>query len=217
MIETHTYQGLWWTPSDPEEKLSGTLTITKGVPILDVVGDFGHDVISEGDHERTYSMSPAYQERLVGTTTDGRSVTLVDCAEVRWNRHFPGAATAIYRARAAIVGHIFEPDESVALHEIEIRTSELEQWVGHVPFPVEHFDATNDAALAKIGVTRPQIIEIPLANGERAHLRFEIRHPASASSRPTPTCTTRRGSVFASRGDGNSPTPLGPSISFATS
>lgn len=32
-----------------------------------------------------------------------------------------------------------------------------------------------DTQLAMVGVTRPQTIEIPLANGDRAQLRFEIR------------------------------------------
>jgi hypothetical protein len=74
LIETHTCRGLWWTPSEPDVRLNGTLTITKGDPRLDVVGDFGHEVISESDGERTYSMSLADRERVVGITTDGRSV-----------------------------------------------------------------------------------------------------------------------------------------------
>jgi hypothetical protein len=111
----------------------------------------------------------------VGMTTDGMRVTLVDCTELSATTRFPGVATAIYRARAAIFGHMFEHTEPVALDEIEIRTTELEPWVGYVPFPVEQPDAKNDAALAAVGVTRPQTIVIPLANGERAWLRFEIR------------------------------------------
>jgi hypothetical protein len=174
VIETHTYRGLWWTPADPDEKLNGTLTITKGDPSLDVVGDFGHEVIRESDGERAYSMSLADQERVLGVTTDGRSVTLVGCTEVSGHAHFPGIATAIYRARAAIFGHAFEPDAPIELNEIEVRTTELEQWVGHVPFPVEQSDPKNDAALATVAVTRPQSIEVPLANGDGAQLRFEI-------------------------------------------
>jgi len=155
LIETHTYRGLWWTPSDPDEKLNGTLTITKGEPRLDVVGNFGHEVIGESEGERTYSMSLADQERIVGMTTDGRSVTLVDCTEVGGNTHFPGMATAVYRARAALIGHMFGAGEPIELDEIEIRASELEQWVGHAPFPAEQVDAENDVALATVRVTRP--------------------------------------------------------------
>jgi hypothetical protein len=162
-------------PSDPDTKLNGTLTITKGDARLDVVGDFGHEVIGESDRQRTYSMSFGDQERVVGMTTDGGRVTLVDCTEVSANSHFPGVATAIYRARAAIFGHMFECNEPVELDEVEIRTTELEPWVGHVPFPVEQIDAKHDPTLATVGVTRPQAIEIPLANGQRARLRFDIR------------------------------------------
>lgn len=174
LIETHTCRGFWWTVSNPDLKLNGTLTITNGDPRLDVVGDFGHELISESDRGRTYSLSLADQELVVGITTDGRSVTLVDCAEVSGTKHFPGVATAVYRADAAIFGHAFEKDEQIELDEIEIRTTELEQWLGHVPFPVE-FDAEADMQLATVGVIRPQNIEIPLANGECAQLRFEVR------------------------------------------
>ena len=175
MIETHTCRGLWWTPSNPDAKLNGSLTITKGDARLDVVGDFGRELLSERDRQRTYSMSLADQPLLLGITTDGRSVTLVECTEVSGTAHFPGVATAIYRAAAAIFGHMFENDELVEFDEIEIRTTDLERWLGHVPFPLEQFDAKNDTQVARVGVTRPQNIEIPLANGDRAQLRFEIR------------------------------------------
>jgi ApeA N-terminal domain 1 len=174
LIETHAYRGLWWTPSDSDKKLNGTLTIKKGEPRLDVVGDFGHEVIGESEGERIYSMSLADQERVIGMTTDGKHVTLVDCTEVGGNMHFPGMPTAVYRARAALIGHGFEAGEPIELDEIEIRTSELEQWVGHVPFPAQQVDADDDGALVTVRVTRPQTIEIPLANGQRAQLRFEI-------------------------------------------
>lgn len=174
LIATYTYRGLWWIPSAPDEKLSGTLTIAKGDPRLDVVGDFGRDVVSESHGERAFSLSPADQQRVVGMTTDGRAVTLIDCTPVSEITSLPGLATAIYRARAAILGRLFGPDESIDFNEIEIRTTELERWVGHVPFPIEEVDAQNDAALAKIRMTRPRTIEIPLASGERTYLRFEI-------------------------------------------
>ena len=88
LIQTRSYRGLWWIPSAPDQKLSGTLTITKGDPRLDVVGDFGHDVIGEGHGKRTYSVSLANLERVLGITTDELSVTLVDCTRSAASRTF---------------------------------------------------------------------------------------------------------------------------------
>jgi hypothetical protein len=58
-----------------------TLTITKGDARLDLLGHFGHELISESERERIYSLWVADQERLVGLTTDGKQVTLVDCTQ----------------------------------------------------------------------------------------------------------------------------------------
>lgn len=69
-------------------------------------------------------MSLADQELVVGITTDGRSVTLIDCVEVSGTTHFPGVATAVYQARFAIFGAVFEKDEPIELDEIEIRTTD---------------------------------------------------------------------------------------------
>jgi hypothetical protein len=35
VVETHEYKGLWWLPSHETEKLSGTLTVSKGEAALE--------------------------------------------------------------------------------------------------------------------------------------------------------------------------------------
>jgi hypothetical protein len=172
LIETHTYRGLWWLPSAPDDKHEGTLTITKGDARLDLLGHFGHELISESEHERVYSLWLADQERIVGITTDGTEVTLVDCTQASGGGlHFPGIATGVYRARAVLVGATFDTDEPIGFDAVEIRTSELETWVGLVPFPLELNEARDGGT---IRFARPPAIEFPLAIAETATLRFAM-------------------------------------------
>jgi len=172
LIETHTYRGLWWLPSAPDDKHEGTLTIETGDARLDLLGHFGHELVSESERERVYSLWLADQERVVGLTTDGKLVTLVDCTQGSGGGiHLPGIENGVYRARTVIVGHMFDGAGPVAFDEVDIRTSELETWVGIVPFPVT-LNAARDGGT--ITFAHPPPMELPLASGETATLRFQM-------------------------------------------
>lgn len=47
MVETHEFKGLWWLPADEATKLSGTLKVKKGDAELELIGHFGHKLISK--------------------------------------------------------------------------------------------------------------------------------------------------------------------------
>jgi hypothetical protein len=69
-------KGLWWLPSDDAEKLPGTLTVTKGAAALELIGHFGHELLSETQTEKIYSLDLAEQPRIVGMSTGGKPITL---------------------------------------------------------------------------------------------------------------------------------------------
>src|SRR5918996_1195905 len=193
LIDTHTYRGLWWLPSAPDDKHEGTLTIKKADARLDLLGHFGRELISEPERERVYSLWLADQERVVGLTTDGKQVTLVDCTQGSGGGiHFPGIENGVYRARAVIVGHTFDGTVPITFDEVEFRTSDLETWVGIVPFPVT-LNAARDGGTFTFA--RPPVMEFPLASGETATLRFEMH----AASTPGSFCSTSSKSATAPR------------------
>lgn len=94
MVETHEYKGLWWLPSDDAEKLLGTLTVTKGAAALELIGHFGHELLSETQTEKTYSLDLAEQPRIVGMSTGGKPITLEGHQAAPHTVSFPGIATA---------------------------------------------------------------------------------------------------------------------------
>lgn len=76
MVATHECRGLLWLPNDDAEKLPGTLTVTKGAAALELIGHFGHELLSETEREKTYSLHLAEQPRIVGMSTGGQPITL---------------------------------------------------------------------------------------------------------------------------------------------
>ena len=174
MIATYTYRGLWWLPATADEQLSGTLTITKGEAILDLVAHFGRRLLSESETARKYSLNLADQKRILGLTTDGKDVTLVDCSEAPVGNtiSFPGIEVGAYRARVAIIGHAFGDGDPIELDAVEMRTSELEKWVDYTPFPARRHEERSGGV---IDVALPDDMEFTLGNGDHATLRFEMR------------------------------------------
>ena len=47
--------GVWWLPSNDNERLFGTLTIAKGAATLELLGHFGHEILYETKTEKVSS------------------------------------------------------------------------------------------------------------------------------------------------------------------
>jgi hypothetical protein len=174
VIGTQTYRGVWWLPSDPQDRRNGTLTITAGEVSLDLVGHFGREIISESDHEISYSLFLADQERILGATTDGNHITLVDCSQAAGGRLLLGLSTdletAVYRARAAIVGNgRFDEGEAVEFDHVELRLAALESWL-QIRHATLNLSASGDGGT--IEFTRVPPMEFQLDGGPTATIRF---------------------------------------------
>jgi hypothetical protein len=187
MLETKAYRGTWWIPGD-EKRLSGVLTVTRGDPVLVVDGGFDpsnrerlevakREGAREGKGEVEVGFgTPTAQERICGSA-DGTLMTLVGCSVTRSKGGLLEYDQVTYRARAAILGQAFE-GEGIEFDEIEVRTTELEKWIGHAPFPYE--TKTTDGPvdglteLALVHLIRPENIEIPLNDGAIVTLKFAL-------------------------------------------
>ncbi len=51
MIEKREFRGWWWLPEQPDDRLPGTLTVSRGEAELDLTGHFGHEVIADRGDE----------------------------------------------------------------------------------------------------------------------------------------------------------------------
>lgn len=196
VIEEREYRGYWWLPEDEGRKLSGTLTVTKGEAKLEVLEDFGHELISETVTQGIYSLSLEERPRILGVSTDGKWITLEGHHGAGAVKHFPGIPTSIYRRAATFIGAHFEAGEEVGFDEIAIEASDLNAWTQvsgfDVQFGFEKHKEKGYDIVSSLGISfqRPPEIEIPLARGERAFIRFHA--PGEGLGRGTDHVTLRQ-------------------------
>ena len=184
MTETREYEGYWWLPEDgdpgvpdPTKRLAGKLTISEGRPTLDVLGDFGHEVLSESETDTVYMPYPAGQPRILGLTSTGQPVTLLGGRVARSQMRFPGIATTSYGGDVALVGAWFGIDEEVTFNEFAIRTSDLDTWVAKSGFS-QSITGSGEAGgtvvpeRVQIDYSPPETIVIPLDAGDEARIAF---------------------------------------------
>jgi hypothetical protein len=178
VVGTHEFRGLWWLPSDEGEKLPGTLTVRNGEAALELIGHFGHELLSETDTEKTYSLALAEQLRIVGLSTGGKPITLEGDRLANHIESFPGIPTATYKRNVTLIGKEFADGEEIGFDEISIRASDLNTWTqisgfdGRVGMEKHREKDYLVFSNVEIRFEAPDDIEIPLARGERAFIRF---------------------------------------------
>lgn len=176
MVETQEYKGLWWLPSDEDEQLSGTLTITKGEAALELLGHFGYEILYETETEKVGSGSLAEQARILGLTSDGKRVTLEGHISAPYTEHFPGIPVATYTRSVTLIGRHFAEGEEIEFDEIAIRASDLNTWTQVFALQGKYGRRKGHQAFTKgiIGFEVPDDIDIPLSRGETASIRFVV-------------------------------------------
>jgi hypothetical protein len=172
------YRGLWWLPSDESQKRSGTLAVIKGDAVLDLLSHFGHRLLSETKTQKTYSLDLAEPPRIVGLSTGGNLITLERPRVASHTDSFPGIPTATYTPGVTLIGKQFADDERIGFDEIAIRASDLNSWTEISGFAAKfgmekHADKGYDVfSNVEIRFEAPDDIEIALARGDRAFIRF---------------------------------------------
>ena len=176
--ETYTHRGRWWLPDSPANTKSGTLTVEQGRATLDIEGDFGHEILEQTETSTSFAPIASSQDRILGVSTDGKRITLVDCRVAQGKMNFPGIPTTIYRAQFALIGAHFEDGEPIEFNAFDMRTSDLEAWVGSTPFGVEYTDPASNPEHTWLTVRVAQSEELnfesPLPNGQTVRIRLSI-------------------------------------------
>lgn len=182
MLEKHEFKGIWSLPDPEAENLTGTLTVDRGKADLELIGDFGHELLSETSREKAYSLDPADQLRVLGSSTDGKDITLEKVEARNYLVSMPGLPVAHYTAQAILVGKHFAEGDPIAFDEISIRASDLNAWTRVSGFDVHHdfekLDGTEFLTFTGFAIDYkvPDDIEIQLARGERAFIRYGAKN-----------------------------------------
>ncbi len=149
--------GSWWLPAHPSHTVSGTLTFSQAKGFrLKLIGKLdtpAEDSSVAGGHP----LGPASQPfpLIVGATTDGKQISLVDCHQVRSQYHSKGGGVEEYTASVAYVGIELNSLEEARFYKAQVRFSRLSDWVARFGFDarVTHHKVDNREQFEKYELT----------------------------------------------------------------
>jgi hypothetical protein len=119
--------GLWYLPSCPEEKLTGTLTVDKDNSCkLKMAHSFG-GLTSLG--VRNISV-------IHGVLSNGNEITLINSTKTSEQWGFPGFPVAVFTCTLAIIGGLYDQEKEVMLSELKATYKHLNLWLNQKPFNI---------------------------------------------------------------------------------
>ncbi len=131
------YQGQWWLPGAAED---GTFGILKFNPdngaILDLMGSLkGLEGV----------VDPLEPEIILGLSSDGKLLTLKDCAKTLGNLRFgSGFSTSTFVANTVFVGEHFERPEDVGFETLIVEYLHLDAWADASGFDIKFVEETEE-------------------------------------------------------------------------
>ena len=113
LLEAQVQQGLWWLPSQPDNKLHGVLSCEPNDWVkLSLIGGLGAD-------------PSAFQADMVAGLIQGAWVTLLGCTQAGFKVSAPGFESQQLFAQAILRGAAFETPDEVQFDQAIIVASSL--------------------------------------------------------------------------------------------
>ncbi|QDE39822.1 hypothetical protein FIV34_11685 [Luteibacter pinisoli] len=112
-------KGYFWLDSSPDSKVAGHLHCTdSGDMVVELIGTLG-GVLGE---------APDGPMRILGYTSNGKYITLVDCYPAGGSTHVPGFSVATYRSTYTLVGCRIPSAEPLDFHGLAFQSDILDNW-----------------------------------------------------------------------------------------
>jgi len=157
-MEEFEYNGIWWLPENPDNKISGIL---KFHPVeganLELIGSF------KGTKDLNAFLQPNI---ILGVTSNGKIVTLYKCYEFKSHMSMPGFLSSSFIASVVFLGHHFEKEEDIIFDTLSLNYSHLEEWtrITGFQFIKLEIDSKNHLTKHEIRYSFPQKVEAKLGN-----------------------------------------------------
>jgi len=127
-MQSIEYSGLFWLPSNPDNRVAGSLSFTDEDGItLQLIGSFG-----ELD---TFESTKAHP-LVLGLSTNGKKITLTHCIAMSKKVSMPGFYIEGYRGNFCFVGGHFQEPNELRFRRLAVRYSHLPDWVRMSGFSV---------------------------------------------------------------------------------
>lgn len=112
-MEEFEYSGLWWLPSNPQEKVTGTIKFSYEEGIyLEIVGRF--------NELENFSTIPQSKPEIILGITHGKLFTLLNCSRNTNRISFPGITTEKYLVSVGFLGHHFNTSEEIKFKHFQV-------------------------------------------------------------------------------------------------
>jgi hypothetical protein len=162
MIENINYDGIWWLPDNPDQKVSGSLKIVPGTAAkLSLIGSFRSikDIFNTNNDKVT----------IFGSLPDGKNISLYKCQAINSRISSSGFPIESYIAQTIAIGsHIKELDD-IRFKRVYIHFSNLDDWVNISGFDIQQLEYT-------INYRRPEPIKVNIEDCGIS-IEFEVEGP----------------------------------------
>ena len=164
--------GYFWLPSEPDEKLLGTLSISDGGHIeLEVIGRFGGRI----EVSLNADLNPI--ERIVGHIEKDGFVTLDDCYYKTLPLSLMGdISKSLIHVGKVFIGVRYDEGEIPVFNTLTFSVEGIDEWVGISGISVEHHF---EERTATISYQSPEDISLDLDNGMRLLITFHWTLPGA--------------------------------------
>ncbi len=131
-------EGLWWLPSNSEEKIAGILSFIGDTrPTLRLIGAFTH---AEECSSGAYEVSVPEKHALIHGLCEHHEITLVDCNQSKLSRSSVRQWRQSLQARQLLVGIWLDQPEEACFDRIIVDVDNLLGWSGLTGFRNEDED-----------------------------------------------------------------------------
>ncbi|WP_053366300.1 HEPN domain-containing protein [Bacillus sp. FJAT-27245] len=156
--------GWWYLPSNPTERLTGTLTIDDdNVCKLKMAHNFG-GLSGIGVNELPI---------IHGVLSNGKEVTLVNSIKTNERWGFPGFPVSVWSSSLAVIGGLYNEDKDIALSEIKATYESLNLWLNKRPFEINASPASYEVFMH---YKMPDVIKV-----ENSNFNIEFTYKVNSS------------------------------------
>ena len=136
--EAFEYKGFFWLPETPDVEIPGALRYTPDDGVRLELQGVLHAPADDSFHPPSFKDAPL----ILGVTTQGKEVSLLDCIQVKGNIgtgwKYWGTPETAYRVTRAFLDVHFPSIKAVEFEGIMVNYTYLDEWIDQNPFHVDH-------------------------------------------------------------------------------
>jgi len=155
-LDQHSeFEGFWWLPDKPDEKVPGILRYEPGSGLsLSLIGGFEDRITSSPSPGVTTIHAGSRSWKIIYGMANRREITLIDCVPIKTNGFFWEIEKQIITANLSLVGVYIGDENDSVFSSVEVSVEDLDVWAGNDIFQITEKE---DSENFNITVKRPNV------------------------------------------------------------